>query len=152
MSAETIAPASGGPAPDASAVSAGFWRRLASLVVDLWLVFVGFVAGDLVINTVTQGRGDNAGLVLWAVLYLGYFTYLWETRGQTLGGILTRTRVVAQGGAPVGYGRALARSVLVALSLLLCLVPAAVSAFTVGLGSRKLALHDLVLRTEVVRL
>ncbi|MDR0360211.1 MAG: RDD family protein [bacterium] len=152
MSAETFARAPGGPVPDAAALPAGFWRRLSSLIVDVWLVFVGFIAGDLVITTVTRGQGENAGLVLWAVLYLGYFTYLWGTRGQTLGGILTRTRVVAQGGNPLGYGRALARAVLVALSLLLCLVPAVVSAFMVGLGSRRRALHDLVLETEVVRL
>lgn len=152
MSAETFDRAPGGPVPDAAGELAGFWRRLWAWIIDVWLVFVGFVAGDLVIQAVTGGNGDDASLVLWIVLYLAYFTYLWGTRGQTLGGILTRTRVVVHGGSPAGYGRALARSVLVALSVLLCAIPAAVSAFMVGLGARKRALHDLVLQTEVVRL
>jgi uncharacterized RDD family membrane protein YckC len=153
MSAETFYGAADGPVPDTPGVArAGFWRRLWAWIIDVWLVFVGFVAGDLVIGTITRGHGDDASLVLWIALYLAYFTYLWGTRGQTLGGILTRTRVVSQDGSPIGYGRALARSLLVALSVLLCLVPAIVSAFTVGLGSRKRALHDLALHTEVVRL
>jgi uncharacterized RDD family membrane protein YckC len=152
MSAETFDRAAGGPAPDSAVALAGFWRRLWAWIIDVWLVFVGFVAGDLVLGTITKGQGEDASLVLWIVLYLAYFTYLWGTRGQTLGGIVTRTRVVADGGGPVGYGRALARSVLIALSVLLCLVPAIVSAFLVGLGRRKRAVHDLLLGTEVVRL
>jgi uncharacterized RDD family membrane protein YckC len=151
MSAETFDRAAGGPVPDAAVGPAGFWRRLWAWVIDLWLVFVGFVAGELVIGLLTRGQGDDASLVLWVVLYLAYFTYLWGTRGQTVGAMLTRTQVTRWDGAPLGYGRALARSVLVALSVLLCLVPAAVSAFVVGLGRRKRALHDLALQTQVVR-
>jgi uncharacterized RDD family membrane protein YckC len=152
MSAGTFDQAAGRPLPDAAAEPARFWRRLWAWVIDLWLVFVGFVAGDLVISTVTGGRGDDFGVLLWAILYLGYFTYLWGTRGQTVGGMLTRTQVARWDGAPVGYGRALARSVLLALSVFLCLVPAVVSAFLVGLGARKRGLHDLALQTQVVRL
>lgn len=130
---------------------AGFWRRLAAWIVDWWLIGVAFVVIDLIAGAFTHGQGSTWSTVLETLLVLAYFTYLWGARGQTIGYMLLRMQLGRPDGAPVGYGRALLRVLLILLSVGLALVPAIVSVFTTAFGPRKRALHDLILGTRVIR-
>ena len=129
----------------------GFWRRLAAWILDWWLIALGWMAINLIVSAATNGLGGWLVTALELVLALAYFTFLWGARGQTLGYMLLRLQVARTDGAPVGYGRALLRAALILLTLALALVPAFVSLFTVAFGRRRLALHDLVVRTRVIR-
>jgi uncharacterized RDD family membrane protein YckC len=43
------------------------------------------------------------------------------------------------------------RYLLIYLSFAICLIPAIISAFMIGLGQRKQGIHDLIVGTLVVR-
>ncbi len=51
----------------------------------------------------------------------------------------------------MSFGLGLVRYLLIYLSFALCLIPAIISAFMIGLGQRKQAIHDLIAGTLVVR-
>jgi uncharacterized RDD family membrane protein YckC len=134
----------------------GFWRRLLALILDS--IIVGVVAS--VISTILTailrasatdaaagGRNGLIGLVL-GILYFGY---LWSRNGQTVGYMALGMRLVRADGQPVSFVLGAVRYVLIEASFLLCAIPAIISAFMVGLGSQKQAIHDSILGTLVVR-
>lgn len=138
-------------APAAEGGRAGFWRRVAAWIIDFWMVFSVWVLLDVLISHFTNGQADNVSLAIGAVLYFAYLTVMWGWRGQTLGYMVLGIRLAGPDRAPVGYGRAFLRALLIHLSFWLCVVPVIVSLCTVAFSSRKRALHDMVLRTQVVR-
>ncbi len=85
------------------------------------------------------------------VLGLLYFGYMWSLNGQTLGYMALGLRLVRADGQPVSFGLGLVRYLLIYLSFAICLVPAIISAFMIGLGQRKQGIHDLIVGTYVVR-
>jgi uncharacterized RDD family membrane protein YckC len=136
---------------------AGFWRRLVALIIDG--IVVGIVAGviGLLVSLVVQvastdlnGQTRSRGTIQFIVGLL-YFTLMWASSGQTLGYMLMGIRVTRSDGAPIGWGRALIRYVLIELSFGLCAIPAIISAFMVGLSERKQGIHDLLVDTVVVK-
>lgn len=145
---------------------AGFWRRLVALIIDFvvlaivngivgWILGVifggGYVVSDGMVRASANGGGAAVIYLVQIVIYLGYFGYFWSARGQSLGYMALGLRVVRSDGSPIGFGRAVARAVGLAVSFWFLWIPALISAFTVGLGSKKQALHDMVVDTQVVR-
>lgn len=145
---------------------AGFWRRLVALIIDGVILaiadgIVGWILGAIfgggyVVSNGTVYASANGGAafliyVIQAIIFLGYFGYFWSARGQSLGYMALGLRVVRTDGSPLGFGRAVARAVGLAVSFWVWAIPAIISAFTVGLGSKKQALHDMVVDTQVVR-
>jgi uncharacterized RDD family membrane protein YckC len=92
-------------APTGVGEPAGFWRRLAGVIID------GLVVG--VVDTILRfalGNGVGAGLGL--VVSAAYFTYFHGRTGQTPGNAVLGIRVVDvrdRPGQPIGYGRAFIR-------------------------------------------
>src|SRR5262249_3579312 len=101
-------------------------------------------------TTDTTGVTVRGGLI-GLVLELLYFGYLWSRNGQTIGYMALGIRLVRADGAPVTLGVAVLRALLVYPAFAICLVPALLSAFMVGMGQRKQATHDLIAGTLVVR-
>lgn len=133
---------------------AGFWRRLAALLIDS--ILVGAVSGAVAAIVNGAAAGDQTSLQGWSsalglVLGLLYFGILWSQRGQTLGYMALSIRLVRTDGSAVGILRAMARYLLVQLSFSLCLIPAIISAFMVGMAGPKQAIHDKIVDTLVVR-
>lgn len=133
---------------------AGFWRRLLALIIDSLLVgVVGGVIG-LLISAPTGADTQTTQNVVSSInfiLALLYFGILWSQRGQTVGYMALGMRLVRTDGSGIGILRGMARFLLIQLSFGLCLVPAIISAFMVGMGQRKQAIHDLIVDTLVVR-
>ncbi len=136
---------------------AGFWRRFLAYFIDA--VLVGVVSGIIQANigaffhaAVEDAGGTSvrAGLV-GLVLGLLYFGFMWSRNGQTVGYMALGLRLVRADGQPVSFGLGLLRYLLIYLSFALCLIPAIISAFMIGLGQRKQAIHDLIAGTLVVR-
>ena|SRR5215831_7126136 len=135
----------------------GFWRRLVAYIIDA--VIVGIAAGivEAIINAIVRastsdvtGAGVRGGLVS-LILGLLYFGYLWSRNGQTLGYMALGMRLVRADGQPVSFLLGALRYLLIYLSFAICLIPAIISAFMIGLGGRKQAIHDLICGTLVVR-
>ncbi|MGH9461007.1 MAG: RDD family protein [Vicinamibacteria bacterium] len=82
------------------------------------------------------------------LLAVGYLLFFWSLSGQTLGKLLTSSRVVDPLGQPLGFSRALVRTLGIGLSLL------PLGAGFVGLWSDigRRAWHDRLASTKVVRM
>ncbi|MBO0688722.1 MAG: RDD family protein [Candidatus Dormibacteraeota bacterium] len=143
---------------------AGFWRRLVALILDLIVLWIiGVIVGAILhpvfggtFNMTGGGIYYSTGSTNWInliqfLIFLAYFGALWSYRGQSLGDMALGLRVVRTDGSQIGFGRGVARALALWLSFAIIIIPAIISAFTVGLGSRKQALHDMVVDTQVVR-
>jgi uncharacterized RDD family membrane protein YckC len=112
---------------------AGFWIRFAAAAIDLPLVAV---AGGLV------GLAPLF-LLLWVVYYIG----MWTWKGTTLGGVICGLRVVRRDGRPVDFAVALIRC----LGCFLSAVALFMGFFWAGWTRERLAWHDIIAGTIVVR-
>lgn len=134
---------------------AGAVSRAASAIVDIWLIFALFTVGVAGINVLTQvllgvsvvqqqsTPGWIIAFVTWAFLYI--FVSL-SVAGRTAGKGLVGLRVVTTEGTPLPVGRALGRTAVLPLSILL--LPIVV--IGVLLQREHRALHDLIAKTAVV--
>ncbi len=96
-------------------VKAGFWRRFAALALD-WLTLS--IIADIVRFAYRVGSGTDLSMAhmevamgLSAGLFIIYFTVMTGEGGQTLGKMLLGIKVQGSDGSPVGYGRALIRTI-----------------------------------------
>ncbi len=125
------------PAPAFSSLTlprAGFWIRLAALLIDAILVF--FIANLL------RTRGNSA-LLLLAV----YAAAMWRLRGTTIGGIICGLKVVRLDDRPLDWTTAVVRT----LGCFLSAVVAGLGFFWVAIDGEKQSWHDKVAGTTVVR-
>jgi uncharacterized RDD family membrane protein YckC len=141
---------------------AGFWRRTAAFITDLFLLqwitilflWLGATAEDMAL---AQGLTDDImGSLLewaelpirvWSFLFLIYFSFFTWYGGQTPGKMASGIRVVTTHGLPVSPLRAIGRAICYNLDIL-----------TLGVGfllaavpPAKRALHDLIAGTVVVK-
>jgi uncharacterized RDD family membrane protein YckC len=103
----------GGP----SGPRAGFWRRFGAYFIDSLIIAVPAVI-------VTVAANQTAGNLVSVALALAYFTYFeGSSSGQTLGKQALGIRVFDfKGGGPIGYGRALLRTIARYLSAIVLLL------------------------------
>ncbi|MFZ0217745.1 MAG: RDD family protein [Candidatus Dormiibacterota bacterium] len=129
---------------------AGFGARLVAWIIDWVILIVINIILSIVFSLVLHGSGTYVGSLLALLINLAYFGYFWGSSGQSLGYRAMHIKLVGTGGAPVGYGIAIVRALLVWLSFAICIIPAIVSLIMIAAGSRKAAIHDLILGTSVV--
>jgi uncharacterized RDD family membrane protein YckC len=132
---------------------AGIHRRGAALVVDLIIVLILWAVGA----QLTLGLARLAPRLDLVVLAFGrtwqlvvpvaYFVLSHGTGGQTLGKRLVGARVIDEGGAPIGYLRALGRCV----ATLVAAIPFGFGLAVAGLRRDRRGLHDFLAGTRVVR-
>lgn len=146
----------GGYPPLAATALSGFWRRFLAYLIDG--ILLGVVSGIVqsIIAAIIHASGDFSGIELRTglielILGLAYFGYMWSRDGQSLGYMVMGIRLVRADGAPVTAGLAVLRFFMIYVSFALCLIPAVISAFMIGLGERKQGIHDLIAGTLVVR-
>jgi uncharacterized RDD family membrane protein YckC len=137
--------------------SARFGRRLAALVYDAFLlaallmVFTGgalfFTHGAAVVPASAGAwvYAYRAGLVL---VVAGYYALNWLRSGQTLGMRAWRIRVVSASGGSLTWKAAILRAGFG----LLAWAPAALGVLWLYWDPERLALHDRLSKTRVVRL
>jgi len=102
---------------------AGFWIRLAALLIDMVLLI----------------------LVIWGVATV-YFIALWIWRGQTLGQMATHIKVIRIDGQPMDLGAATLRFV----GLLVCVLTLGIGFLFIAFDERKRGLHDRIAGTYVI--
>lgn len=127
---------------------AGFGARLVAWIID-WLILIVI---DVVLSFIFSAilHSSYVGSLVGLLVILAYFGYFWGSTGQSLGYRVMHIKLVGAGGAPVGYGIAIVRALLIWLSFAICLLPAIVSLIMIAATDRKAAIHDLILGTSVV--
>lgn len=128
---------------------AGFWVRAAALLIDLVLVMVAEVAFGFVMWSLTDDRLAAAASRAFRFLASpSYFVFLHWARGQTLGKMLFRIRVVMLNGAPLPFGLSLLRHLGSWVSVAILGIGYLIAGFRVD----KRALHDFIAGTRVEHL
>jgi len=122
------------PAISAALPRAGFWVRMAALLIDVLLV--GFVTSVL-----------HEEFHLHLLLLAAYGAVMWKLRGSTVGGIVFDLRVVRLDGRPLDWETAIFR----ALGCFLSLAVAGLGFFWIAFDDAKQAWHDKIAGTVVVR-
>jgi uncharacterized RDD family membrane protein YckC len=122
------------PVDVAAMPRAGFWIRMVALLIDI--VLVGIVLSVL-------HHMANMELVVLA----GYGAVMWKLRGSTIGGIVFDLQVVRHDGRQIDWPTAIVR----ALACFLSLVALGIGFLWIAFDSGKLAWHDKIAGTMVVR-
>jgi len=113
---------------------AGFWIRMAALLIDVLLV--GFVASVL-----------HPMAHVHVVLLATYGAIMWKLRGSTVGGIVFDLRVVRVDGREMDWETTIIR----ALSCFLSLAVVGLGFFWIAFDDERQAWHDKIAGTVVVR-
>jgi len=113
---------------------AGFWIRMAALLIDLVLISVCL--------SLIGHHGSDGTLVALAA----YGALMWKLRGTTVGGIICHLRVARIDGRPLNWETAILR----ALGCFLSLVVAGLGFFWIAFDAERQAWHDKIAGTVVV--
>jgi uncharacterized RDD family membrane protein YckC len=113
---------------------AGFWHRLAALLIDVILVGVIISVG-----------GRHGGLVLPGLA--AYGAVMWKLKGTTIGGIICGLQVVRLDGRPIDWPTAIVRALACFLSLAICFL----GFIWVAFDPDKQSWHDKIAGTVVVK-
>jgi uncharacterized RDD family membrane protein YckC len=122
------------PAFAATLPRAGFWIRMAALLLDLLLV--GILLSML-------HHSHDLELVVLAI----YGALMWKLRGTTVGGLVFHLQVIRVDGRPIDWETAIVR----ALACFLSMVVVGLGFFWIAFDSGKQGWHDKIAGTAVVR-
>jgi uncharacterized RDD family membrane protein YckC len=140
------APAVAAPRAPGTPRPAGFWIRAGAVLIDVVLVMVAEVLFGFALWAVTDDRLAYAASRAFRFLASPcYFVFLHWARGQTLGKIVFRVRVVTLAGGPLPFGISVLRHLGSWISAAIFGVGYLVAAFRTD----KRALHDLIAGTRV---
>jgi uncharacterized RDD family membrane protein YckC len=135
-----------GPMAAGALHPAGFWIRAAAVLIDVVLVMVAEVAFGFFLWALTDDRLAAAATRAFRFLASPcYFVLLHWARGQTLGKMVFRIRVVMLNGAPLPFGL----SVLRHLGSWVSAAILGIGYLLAGFRADKRALHDLIAGTRV---
>jgi|CZKI01.1.fsa_nt_gi uncharacterized RDD family membrane protein YckC len=129
--AAPLAPPPDSPAPEAGLPRAGFWIRMAALLIDAILVGIIFHM-----------------TILFMPAIAAYGAILWKLRGATIGGIIFGLKVVRADGKPMDWVTAAVR----ALACFLSLIVIGLGFLWIAFDPEKQGWHDKIAGTVVVRL
>ena len=103
---------------------AGFWRRLAGLLIDFIILLILAVIVGSILGTVAKSVGDNGARAIGYLIGPVYATVMiGSSRGQTIGQMAMGIRVIDfNTGGPIGYGRAFIRWLVSIVSGLVILI------------------------------
>lgn len=116
---------------------AGFWIRLAAVVLDA--ILMGMVCGFL--SSMWHGFG------VFPFWFAAYCVAMWATKGTTIGGIICSLKVVRLDDRPIDWGVALVRG----LGGFLSLFVAGLGFIWVAFDDEKQSWHDKIAGTTIVR-
>lgn len=149
---------------------AGFWMRLGAYLIDgiaLWIICVilgsmlGIVAFPFVFwawapmadhmmayQPLWVLLGRIIGFCIWMAMPAAYFICFWAVRGETLGMMALRIRVIHTDGSPVDWGAAVVRF----LGYIICWITLGLLFLWIAFDGRKQGLHDKMGDTYVIKL
>jgi uncharacterized RDD family membrane protein YckC len=143
---------------------AGWWRRLVAVIVDGLILsipnaIISFLLGietttvDEITDEVTVDLGALGAVTLISLVVSVVYSGLLEgsSHGQTVGKMALRIQVRdADGGGPIGFGRAAMRRFIYQVLFLALAIPGIINGLSPLWDSRRQAWHDKAANTLVV--
>ncbi|MDQ6917908.1 MAG: RDD family protein [Candidatus Dormibacteraeota bacterium] len=131
----------------------GFGWRLLAYIIDALIVGIpfGIIAAILRVSYTSSGYYGISGLE--SLVFIAYVTYMWSSRGQTIGMIPFNLKVVdATTGGPLTMTKALIRAVVLMAEIYFCVcIVGLVGALWMIWDPRKQAFHDKAAGTLVLK-
>ena len=128
-------------------------RFVALLIDSIILGIIGWILGVLFGVYTTgftmnpQGAVSGWGIVTF-IIYIAYYTYLEGTRGQTIGKMIMKIRVVKEDGSRIDMGTAFIRNILRIIDGLIFYLIGAILIWT---SHKKQRLGDRAAKTVVIK-
>ena len=128
----------------------GIGIRLVSLVIDS--IIFGLIFGAL--GNILGAGGMQGDMfpwywgVLYFAIYIAYFTLLEGSKGQTVGKMITKIKVVREDGSPIDMSQAFTRNILRIIDGLFAYL---IGAILIWRSDKQQRLGDSVARTVVVK-
>lgn len=136
--------------PKGTLMYQGIVIRLISLIIDT--IIIGIIIGILgsIIGVGMMGRGYVPWWIglLYFIIIIGYFTYLEGSRGQTIGKMITKIKVVREDGQPIDMNQAFIRNILRIIDGLFVYL---IGAVLIWRSDKKQRLGDSIAKTVVVK-
>jgi len=123
-----------------------FIRWLSHFIDNVILFGVGLSVRDNVIGIQLASSWTLTGLFF--LIYLGYYTYFEGTRGQTVGKMVTKIKVVREDGGEIDIKAAFVRNILRIIDGLFIYL---VGAIFIWRSSKKQRLGDRMAKTVVIK-
>jgi uncharacterized RDD family membrane protein YckC len=126
----------------------GLGIRFVSLVIDSLIISAIFGALATILGFGMMRHGSwSVGLLSFA-FYIAFYTYLEGTRGQTIGKMVTKIKVVREDGTPIEMEQAFKRNILRVIDGLLAYL---IGAILIWRSDKQQRLWDSVAKTVVVK-
>jgi len=126
----------------------GIGIRFVSLVIDSLIISAIFGALATILGFGMMRHGSwSVGLLSFA-FYIAFYTYLEGTRGQTIGKMVTKIKVVREDGTPIEMEQAFKRNILRVIDGLLAYL---IGAILIWRSDKQQRLWDSVAKTVVVK-
>ncbi|MDD4653414.1 MAG: RDD family protein [Methanothrix sp.] len=126
----------------------GIGIRFVSLVIDSLIISAIFGALATVFGVGMMRHGSwSVGLLSFA-FYIAYYTYLEGTKGQTIGKMITKIKVVREDGTPIDMEQAFKRNILRVIDGLFAYL---IGAILIWRSDKQQRLGDSVAKTVVIK-
>jgi uncharacterized RDD family membrane protein YckC len=128
----------------------GIGIRFVSLLIDSIIlgIILGVVGGVVGFGAVAKGMIPWWVGLIYFIIYIGYFTYLEGSQGQTVGKMVTKIKVVREDGKPIDMNQALIRNILRIIDGLIVYL---IGAILIWRSDKKQRLGDSIAKTVVVK-
>ncbi len=128
----------------------GIGIRLVSLIIDNIIVgiIIGVIGSGIGFGMMTQRMVPWWIGLLYFVIYVGYFTLLEGSKGQTIGKMVTKIKVVREDGGQIDMNQALTRNILRIIDGLFAYL---IGAILIWRSDKKQRLGDNIAKTIVIK-
>ncbi len=128
----------------------GIGIRLVSIIIDNLIVgiIIGAIGSGIGFGMMTQRMVPWWISLLYFVIYIGYFTILEGSKGQTIGKMVTKIKVVREDGGPIDMNQALTRNILRIIDGLFVYL---IGAILIWRSDNKQRLGDSIAKTIVIK-
>jgi len=136
--------------PPGALVYQGIVIRLISLIIDS--IIIGIIIGILG-SIIGVGMMEHGVMPWWIgllyfIIYIGYYSYLEGSKGQTIGKMIMKIKVVREDGKPIDMNQALTRNILRIIDGLFAYL---IGAILIWRSDKKQRLGDSIAKTVVVK-
>jgi uncharacterized RDD family membrane protein YckC len=127
----------------------GIWIRFISFLIDTIVlgVLIGVIGSILGFSVVSRTAGWGFGLLSF-IIFLAYFTYLEGSKGQTIGKMVTKIKVVGEDSEMINMNQAFTRNILRVIDGLLAYL---IGAILIWRSEKKQRLGDRIAKTVVIK-
>jgi uncharacterized RDD family membrane protein YckC len=127
----------------------GIWIRFISFLIDTIVlgVLIGVIGSILGFSVVSRTAGWGFGLLSF-IIFLAYFTYLEGSKGQTIGKMVTKIKVVGEDSEMINMNQAFTRNILRVIDGLLAYL---IGAILIWRSDKKQRLGDRIAKTVVIK-